>query len=190
MGAAKAQNRVMSDISDRYFRLAHEFSAQVNAVAPQAWQSPSPCAGWTASDVLEHVVQTQHNLAAYVDRDLAASRTGDPVKDWALASEAMHALLEDPATAAREFTGLVGPTTLEDTANVFACFDLIIHRWDIARATGGDEHIDVEDVRWVQRQANNLGDAIRSPGGFAAAIDPPPGADEKARLLAFLGRVP
>lgn len=180
----------MTEISDRYYRLAHEFTERVNAVTAGAWQAPSPCEGWTARDVLEHVVQTQHNMAGYVDRDLTASRSDDPIEDWAIASRAMHALLEDPATAGHEFTGMAGPTTLERTVDLFACFDLIIHRWDIARATGGDEHIDIEDVRRVQKQADQLAGSLRVPGGFAAPIEPPPHAGEQDRLLAFLGRMP
>lgn len=180
----------MTEISDRYHRLAREFSDRVNAVTAEAWQAPSPCEGWTARDVLEHVVQTQHNIAGYIDQPLTDSRPDDPVEDWAIAARGMHALLEDPATAGHEFTGMAGPTTLERTVDVFACFDLIIHRWDIARATGGDEHIDIEDVRRVQQQADQLADSLRVPGGFAAAVEPPHAAGEQARLLAFLGRTP
>ena len=33
-----------------------------------------------------------------------------------------------------------------------------------------------------------MGDALRGPGAFGAAIEPPAGADEQQRVLAFLGR--
>jgi hypothetical protein len=48
----------MTDVSDRYRRLAAEFTRHVDGVPAGGWDSPSPCAGWTALDVLRHVGQT------------------------------------------------------------------------------------------------------------------------------------
>jgi hypothetical protein len=31
---------------------------------------------------------------------------------------------------------------------------------------------------------------LRVPGGFGAKLEPPPGADEQTRFLAFVGRQP
>ncbi len=57
-------------------------------------------------------------------------------------------------------------------------------------ATGLDERIAPDDVERTQAQADAFGDAMRGPRAFGAPVDPPPGADAQARLLAFLGRRP
>ena len=55
-----------------------------------------------------------------------------------------------------------GPrTSLEHTVDGFLCFDLVVHRWDIARATGGDERMNSEEVRRIQAEAEGFGDMIR-----------------------------
>ena len=38
----------MSEISERYARLAEAFAAKIAAVPDEAWSNPSPCAEWTA----------------------------------------------------------------------------------------------------------------------------------------------
>ena len=48
----------MTDVSDRYRRLAAEFTRHVDGVPAGGWDSPSPCTGWTALDVLRHVGET------------------------------------------------------------------------------------------------------------------------------------
>jgi len=64
----------------------------------------------------------------------------------------------------------------------------VVHSWDLARATGGDEQLDPAEVHKVFEALRPLGDKLRSPGAFGPAVDPPKGADEQTELLAFLGR--
>lgn len=182
----------MTDMSDRYRRLSAAFTDQITAVAPQRWDDPSPCPDWTARQVLSHVVDTQRNVAAYVGRDLSEgpSVTDAPVQAWTTAQQGLQALLDDPSTAQLEFDGMGGRTSLQRTVDTFLCFDLVVHAWDIARATGGDERMDPTEVDRIQRQAEQFGEAMRVPGGFGAAVAAPEGADAQQRLLAYLGRQP
>jgi uncharacterized protein (TIGR03086 family) len=102
----------------------------------------------------------------------------------------MLADLEDPERAATEFEGMAGRTSFEKAVDGFLCFDLVVHGWDLARATGQDESIDAADVARVQQQAEAFGPALRSPQAFGPEVEAPAGADAQARLLAFLGRAP
>jgi uncharacterized protein (TIGR03086 family) len=102
----------------------------------------------------------------------------------------MRALLDDPATAGLEYEGYFGRTSLERTVDGFLCFDLVVHRWDIARATGGDERMDPVEVRCIRSQAEGFGEAIRSHGVCGPEVPVPSTASEQDRLLAFLGRRP
>lgn len=137
-----------------------------------------------------HVVTTQHNVAGHVAETVPTPSGDDPVEAWTAASQGLAALLEDPATAQTEFDGMAGPTTLESTFGQFLCCDPVIHGWDIARATGGDERLDPDEVHRIKTQAESFGDALRMPGGFGPAVTPSEGAGGQDHLLAFLGRHP
>lgn len=182
----------MTEISDRYRRLAAEFTKRVDAVPTARWDDPSPCEEWSARQVLDHVVETHSSMTGHVGLALPAGPpvTEDPTDAWSAARDGMQALLDDPATARLEYDGYFGRTSLEQTVDGFLCFDLVVHRWDIARATGGDERLDAEEVGYIQAQTEGFGDMIRSTGVCGPEIPAPPGANEQDRLLAFLGRQP
>jgi Mycothiol maleylpyruvate isomerase N-terminal domain len=48
---------VVSEISDRYRRVAGQFTQRVEAVPDGAWDNPAPCEGWVARDVVGHLVE-------------------------------------------------------------------------------------------------------------------------------------
>ncbi len=112
----------------------------------------------------------------------------DPKAAWASARDAIQAGLDDPEVAGQEYDGLMGKTTFERSVDQFMGFDLIVHGWDLAKATGGDESIDPDDLRSAYEMAQGFGEMARSPGVFGPEVDVPDDADERARMLAFMGR--
>lgn len=46
-----------SELADRYRTVAGDFTRRVEAVPPEKWQSPAPCEGWQAVDVVRHLVE-------------------------------------------------------------------------------------------------------------------------------------
>lgn len=182
----------MSETSERYRRLADGFAETIRAVPPERWESPSPCEGWTARDVVRHVVDTQGMFLGFVGREPGhvPSVDDDPAAAWDGARRVVQADLEDPARATAEFDGHFGRSTFEAAVDRFLCFDLIVHRWDLARAAGIEHRIDPGDVRQAEAAARAFGDAMRGPGAFGPEVEAPPDADEQVKLLAFLGRRP
>jgi uncharacterized protein (TIGR03086 family) len=67
-------------------------------------------------------------------------------------------------------------------------FDLLVHGWDLAKATGQDTTISDDDLGRLERGAAQFGDAARAPGVFGPELEAPAGADRQTKLLAFLGR--
>lgn len=182
----------MSEISERYARLSDAFAETVAAVPDDRWSRPSPCEGWTAREVVRHVVDTQGMFLGFVGRGLGdvPSVDDDPVAAWDAARGVVLRELEDPERAKAEFDGHFGRSTFEAAVDRFLCFDLIVHRWDLARAAGLDDRIDPDDVRRADAAARAFGDAMRGPGAFGPELEAPEGADPQARLLAYLGRRP
>lgn len=180
----------MSEVSDRYRRLSVAFAEKIAAVPPDCWTAPTPCTDWSVRDLVRHVAETPGMFLGLVDREL---RPGPNVDDDALRAftwvrDQVQADLDDPARAEAQFDGYFGRTTFAQAIDRFVCFDLAIHGWDLARATGQDERIDPAELARLWKSVELFGDAIRSEGTCGPAVDPPPGADEQTRLLAHLGR--
>jgi uncharacterized protein (TIGR03086 family) len=141
-------------------------------------------------DLVGHVVETHGTFLGFVGSDPGdvPSVADDPVAAFDAARTGVQAHLDDPARASVTFEGSSGPRRFDEAVDQFIGIDLIVHGWDLARATGQDERIDPEEVRRVVQATEGLGAASRSPEVFGPALDPPPGADEQTRVLAFLGR--
>jgi len=182
----------MSEVSERYRRLGDLFAVKIAAVPADRWERPSPCEGWTARDIVGHVINAQGMFLGFIGREAAPgpSVKADPPGAWEAARANVQASLEDPTTAATEFQGFSGLTTFEAAIDRFLCFDLVVHGWDLARATGLDEAIAPEDVARVQAAADAFGEMLRSPQAFGPAVEPPLGANDQQKLIAFLGRQP
>jgi uncharacterized protein (TIGR03086 family) len=182
----------MNEIADRYHRLSAAFAARIAAVPPDRWGSPSPCEGWTALDVVKHVVESQQRFLQLVGRD--AGPVPDPAADPAAAFDtvraAVRADLADPARAGAEYEGRFGRGTFAQAIDRFGNTDLVVHAWDLARATGQDERLEPQDVRRVLAATAGLGDSMRGPTTFGPPVEVPDDADEQTRMLAFLGRRP
>ncbi len=182
----------MSTIADHYRRLASNFSGTVDAVPPDRWDDPSPCEGWSARDVVQHVVDTEIGMLERVGLAPDPAPSGDQSARWSAIRDLVQDSLDDPARAQIEYDGFFGRTTFEKTIDSFGCFDLLVHRWDLARATGQTSHeaMPTDEVARALEMGRSLGDNIRQPGVCGPAVEIADDADEQTRLLAFLGRQP
>ncbi len=182
----------MTEPSDRYRANAAGFDARVVAVPADRWENQSPCEDWTARDVVRHVIDTSGMFLGFVDQKLppAPSVDEDPVAAWRSARDAIQRALDDPMVAQKEYEGMFGTSTFEQSVhNILAC-DALVHTWDLARATGLDENLPEKASQEVLEALEPLDDKMRVPGGFGDKIEPPPNADAETRLLCFLGRRP
>ena len=102
----------------------------------------------------------------------------------------VEAVLDDPALAGHEYDGLLGRTTVGTTIDRFLGFDLVVHGWDLARATGQDETMDPAEVERIWAMAESLGDNLRRSGVCGPEVPVPADAPLQDRLLGLLGRDP
>lgn len=180
----------MTDVADRYRRNADRFTAVLADVPDDGWDAASPCEGWTARDVVGHVVESQTGFLGRFDR--APELSGDVLADWPVLRDAMQAGLEDPEVAGTEYDGMFGRTTFAATVDQFMCADLVVHAWDIARATGLPQHeaMPAEEVERIHGELHQVGPALRSPGVFGPEVEVPADAPAQDRFLGFIGRQP
>ena len=180
----------MDAIAERYDRLSAAFASRVAGIRPDQWDHPTPCEDWTVRDLVAHVVDSPHTFVGFIDREVppGPSVDQDPVEAFARGRDTVQGLLRDPATATQTYVGPLGERTFEWAVDSFLSFDLVVHGWDLARATGQDEAMPPEELDRLERQAREWGEMARAPGVFAQPVEAPEGADDQTRVLAFLGR--
>ena len=181
----------MSEIAERFRRLSDDLLARIEAVPPDRWDNRSPCEDWTARDVVGHLVNTYAMFLGFIGRELPPSPSAaeDPVAAYGSARDAIQAVLDYPEAAASEYESpMFGTSRFENSVDGFLCADIVIHSWDLARATGGDERLDPEEVSLLGERMAPMDEVLRSPNAFGPKLEPPEGADEQTRFLAFVGR--
>jgi uncharacterized protein (TIGR03086 family) len=193
----------MSEIADRYRRHADAFERKVVAVRPEQWANQSPCEAWDARGVVGHIVVMHGVMLRPLDRELgsAPSVADDPVGAFRAARADIEAVLDDPALADRECDTPNGRMTVEQQIGDVVSDDLVLHGWDLARATGQDDTMDPDDVErlWSITTAipPELMEKYRTPGAFGPGVEVygrevkvSEDAAPQDRLLGLIGRDP
>ncbi|MBW0137076.1 TIGR03086 family metal-binding protein [Pseudonocardia abyssalis] len=183
----------MSDQADRYRRIAAGFTRRVEAVPAQAWDAPAPCEGWVARDVVRHLVEWLPGF--FVERwglDAAPipSVDDDPAAAWAALDALLRTALADPAVADAERDTPMGRNSFAATLDMIGTTDVFLHTWDLARATGGDERLDPDEVHRLYEGMLPLDEMLRTSGHYGPRVPVPDDVDEQTKLLAFIGRTP
>jgi uncharacterized protein (TIGR03086 family) len=183
----------MSEYTDRYRKVADEFTAMVQAVPEAAWDNPAPCEGWVARDVVRHLVEwVPAFFESYWELAFEAGPPvdGDPVGAWLALDHTLTALLDDDEMAASVRETPMGTVTLEAALDMAVTGDIFVHQWDLARATGLDDRLDPDEVHRQFAGMEPMDEALRQSGHFGPRVAVPADADEQTKLIAFLGRDP
>jgi uncharacterized protein (TIGR03086 family) len=181
----------MSEVSERYATVADGFAARLSGMTDDRWSASSPCDGWTARDVVAHVINTHRRVRASLGDVSGADVESDANLEpqWSSATDAIRSALADESLASRTVGGMFGEQPFEALVGGLLCADTLIHTWDLARASGQDDRLDEGAAAYALEFLEPIGEAIRRPGGFGPKLDPPPGADAQTGLLAFAGRM-
>lgn len=175
----------MSALTETWARHTEPLDDVVLSVAD--WDAASPCEGWTAADVLDHVMDTHRDFVSRHGREIPLV-PGTPAEQWQQHSAAMAALVGD-----EEFTGTAletpfGDSTVGQVLLDFYGMDLIVHRWDLATSQGIDHALREDELDEVDAAVDGYGPTVYGPGLFADPVEVPPDADRQARVLARTGR--
>ena len=171
-------------------RVVKPFTTVVDSLSDENWRASSPCAGWTARDVLDHVMGTQRDFLAGhgLDCGPATDPQRHPAAAWQEHLNMVLRVLDEDSVWHRAYAGYFGPTTIGQTMVTFYGFDLIVHRWDLATAAGRSERFTPAELNELQEAIVGFGSSLYQEGICAPALEVAADADLQARVLAALGR--
>jgi uncharacterized protein (TIGR03086 family) len=168
----------------------------IDGVRPEQMALPTPCTEWDVRALLNHMIAGNKMAVAVaagepmppLDSDFAGD---DPAAAFADSARTADAALRAPGVMERTVRMRFGEVPGRTLA-AMRFVDLLIHTWDLAKATGQAADLDP----WLCETAlafsrERFGDRPRQPGG-AFAPEVPIAADAPAcdRLAAYLGRQP
>jgi uncharacterized protein (TIGR03086 family) len=177
-----------------HLAVCRRFGSAVRS-ADGKWDRSSPCAGWRARDVLEHVIGF-HDVLLLRPLGLKPQRPqNNPQRRWDLTYERVQRALGDGDLVERviEVPALANnPATQLDAGELIPRLtrDVLVHTWDLARAVGADDSLDPAWCAAFLAQLPADPHALSGSGMFAAPLAVTADADSQARLLARLGRDP
>lgn len=177
-----------------YEQVTRDVAALVAAVRPEDLALPTPCAGWSVRQLLDHMVWENLMATSIAEDAPRDDHTADHLGDD------HRAAFDDSVRAAlAAFTGsgmlrrTYGPYEAPGAMIVQqVVVELLAHGWDLARATGAPTGLAPEAAEETLAAAHRIyGAAPRTEGSsFAPERPAPPGASATDRLAAFLGRDP
>jgi uncharacterized protein (TIGR03086 family) len=179
----------MSDeVVDRVQQIVYGFDQRVQAVSAEAWSNQSPCDEWKARDVVVHVTNNLRRIAT----GLGGPASGEVTPDedirsaWNSSRDNLLAALLT-ADLSTNLDGPFGPMPAEQLLGRLVSTDILVHTWDLARATGGDESLPAEYIEGAYAGLKPMDAMIRGRGVFGDKIEVP-GADLQTEFLSFIGR--
>jgi len=184
----------MAEPAENHRRDAGIFSAVVDGADPASWDNPAPVEGWTARDVVDHLVEWLPSLLA-AGSDVVLPEgpkvADDPAAAWAHHRDAVQAFLDDPASQDRIITNQhFGSMPVPVAIDRFYTADVFLHAWDLAKATG--QQIDLGEERCAATLAGMepLDDLLRNSGQYGPRVEVPEDASAQDKLMGFIGRDP
>jgi uncharacterized protein (TIGR03086 family) len=174
------------------------FSEVVSRLAPSDWDRPSPCAGWTALDVLGHVGAAVR-FGATLLRDGEATWKPTNLPGQAVEGDPAHWWAEIAASAKATVAGVDlsrvvdaprGPRSVGEGLS-FPALDLFVHGWDLARSAGIDISIPDEVTEFGHALLDAMpASQLRTAAVFAGEAEVPEGASASEAFIAWTGRDP
>jgi uncharacterized protein (TIGR03086 family) len=179
--------------AERFRRVAGRFSDRVDEVPAAAWSNPAPCTGWTARDIVRHLVDWVPSVIGRsgITFTPGPSVDDDPAGAWRQLAGTLQSSLDNPDIAIRIFdAGPPGQLSVETAIGMLVTGDVLIHTWDLAASTGLDPHLDRTIVSEMLVGMQSIDEMLRSSGHYGPKVTVPDDADDQTKLIAFVGRDP
>ena len=183
--------------------LARQVAGLLDGVAEECFAAPTPCAQFRVADLLSHLLGL-----SVAFRDAARERPGPATGARSAGPDALRPALPEDwrgrlryqlgelAAAWREPAAWEGETQLggaplpANLAGRHALNELLLHGWDLARATGQPFVCPQEAIEAAAALLAGLDEAARARAGLGPAREAPAGAGPLDRVVALGGRDP
>ena len=188
-------NSTTGELMDRGFDF---FASVVTRLGEDDWERASPCAGWTARDVLGHVATTVGVAISTMQAqqptwpDVASPGDlveGEPLEFWRRTVVQARAVL-GTADLDRAMETPLGRTVADDLS--IPVIDLYVHAWDLGVTIGFPVEMPTDIIDYAHAYIDPLPDGmVRGPNrAFGPQIPVPAEATPTERFIAWTGRQP
>ena len=177
---------------------ARRLAAVVEGVSDGALTAPTPCAQYTVGDLLDHVGGLTIAFTRAANKDLGEAGA-PPLGDAALLGDDWRSRIVADLDALAEawkrpdawqgMTRAGGIDMPGEIAGVVAADELLVHGWDLAKASGQDFDVDEATADAALGFYSMFGDDDRGDA-FGPAVPVPDSASKLDRVVASSGRDP
>ena len=176
--------------AQRHAHDAARFTGLVESASAGDWARPSPVEGWTALDVVVHLVEWPRGFLTGAGIELPALDVeADPAAAWRQHVADIQAVLDDPAGRVLS-NPHTGDRPVDEAIDQFYSGDVWLHSWDLARALGREIDLGEERCSAALAGMQPIERLLRDSGQFGPAVPVDDDASPQDRLMAFIGRNP
>ncbi len=161
----------------------------LSGVREDQFSGPTPCVEWDVRTLVDHVVEGTVGSAGLFSGGAYQPTEGSPAERFGAAADRILEEASKPGTLEQQFDTPFG-TMPGGEFLVGAFMDVLIHGWDIAKATG--QQATLPDALTQACHAMfepNMG-GLRHSGAFGTEVGVPAGSDATAQLVGMFGRQP
>ena len=168
----------------------------VTSVKDGQWHDPTPDEEWDVRTLVNHVVSGNFWVAPLVEgktiEEVGDRYEGDllgdnPVAAYEQSAKEAAAAVNAPGAMQASCAVSYGPVPGEVYVG-HRFIDVLIHGWDLAKATGQDTTLPADLVEAAFEVVEPQRDLLAASGMFGSDVKVPEGADRQTQLLAELGR--
>lgn len=167
----------------------HQMIDVLAGVADDQLAGPTPCTEYTVADLVDHIDEVAEGFAG-----LAGGEAGEPTDtDWrqnvAAHVRALGEAWDDPA-AWQGMSDAGGLELSNETWGRIAFTEMVVHGWDLAKATGQPFDLPEETLRACLDHVTVFVPKAPVPELWAAPFEVPDDAPLIDRIVAITGRKP
>ena len=174
-----------------------QLAVLVRNVSDGDLKAPTPCPDYTVGDLLDHVngLSVAFTMAAR-KTPLDGTAAGDASRlplDFRESAPARLAELASAWRAPSSWEGMTAAGGVDlpgEVAGAVALDEVVLHGWDLARATGQDFAADEDLLQVVYGFVSSIGPDDRDGSLFGPAVEVDPNAPLLDRVLGLSGRNP
>jgi uncharacterized protein (TIGR03086 family) len=184
------------DLPSVHERALEHTGRYVAGVKGDQWSGPTPDEEWDVRALVNHVVSGNFWVTPLVEGK-TIEEVGDRYDGDVLGDDPSTTYQRSATEAAAAFKAQgamqapcavsYGPVPGEIYAG-HRFIDVLIHGWDLAKATGQDTTLPADLVEACFEIVEPQKDLLAASGMFGSDVKVPDGADSQTRLLAELGR--